>query len=703
MDPSQPPTQQAGGFMFATELFTQPPSSNTSGQGVIPDFQPFLSNSEGFVAPVDSSFYQSDSVPQQPVYRETSDNMAARAGTKRAHHSGNYPPFWYEEPETEDGDLTETEETPRRPRPSKIPKISHPTAVKTERNVQSTTFTWIREAMDHAFDEPKPFPCNTAKVIPAVISPAARNEGRASVLKKRKRGDTARKAVDEYEAYGELPSYPPSSDAIPDNMPMQTICRERPNHLIGKHLDAFIQRMFTGLDIYNLLPDKAVKEFIEKGVMSSQHKNRANFLTKRLNKRMNIFTPETMKALIEGPKIRPCNDDGSEKLGGSKLQGKYMNKQAQPVRSMPRRKYNGLSAAKKAIKEREAAVKKEAERKEAPATIAEEESEVIQQTNDNIPFNGESSATPLAPTPPSPTLPEPMGLYASAAHLDHTDFYGSKHWVHYSAAMADRWNQQKFLGETVLALDLYFCDPQSPGRDEMLAQMGLWPVNAETLALVDYHDGEDCPTFSGLICNLFTTAFNNNLPTQGSMDKAQLDLLREQTVSQILAAQSNQTAVLEDLVARGRAGYMIPTEGFAYQALYGSSTTGISTETLDGSANAFDTALNECETLQDSESTTTNPNPELYDSHIGYPSSELHDPQYGYPITGQYDPQYAYPSSGQYDSLYQYPSLEVSDSGHAYPDLEEHSQVLAQSPGKGKKRARDDEVADAPRKRARGF
>lgn len=263
-----------------------------------------------------------------------SDNGPARKEADEespvdAKPASRYPPFWYEELQADDDAVVANIQEPsRRCRNAKARKIheSGSTTSFVTKNGGVFNFNYNLFARDDS---------NSRPAAPKV-SVEARSKARSRVLEKRNRQGKGVKGV-YYETYGDLPNYAKSSEVIPVEVSLEGICKEYPNHLFGVHLDPFIQRKLTGLDIYKLLPHDVVKGLAEQGIMSSDHKNRANFLTKRLDRRMEDLGPDGMKTLIEQPKVRKCLENGTEVIGHSKLRGLYENKNAQAKRTFKNR------------------------------------------------------------------------------------------------------------------------------------------------------------------------------------------------------------------------------------------------------------------------------------------------------------------------------------------------------------------------------
>ena len=135
--------------------------------------------------------------------------------------------------------------------------------------------------------------------------------------------------------YRELPSFPKFDESIPNDASIEEICVRYPNHLRGRYLESFIQWRWTANDIYNRLTQQAIKEFEENGIATcASFSNRANFLFKRLDAYLSKLSTGEVEALCTGPKTRPCMMDGREMYGASKLQGKFKNPNATPVRKL---------------------------------------------------------------------------------------------------------------------------------------------------------------------------------------------------------------------------------------------------------------------------------------------------------------------------------------------------------------------------------
>lgn len=243
--------------------------------------------------------------------------------------ASKYPPFWYEELQADDEKVVANVKEPsRRSRNAKARKIheSGSTTSFVSKNGGAFNYNYNLFSRDDSNSRP----------AEPKVSVDARNKARSRVLEKRNREGKGVKGV-HYETYGELPNYPKSSEVIPVDVSLEGICKNYPNHLFGVHLDPFIQRKWTGLDIYKLLPHDVVNGLADQGIMSSDHKNRANFLTKRLDRRMEDLGADGIKTLIEQPKVRKCLENGTEVVGHSKLRGLYENKIAQAKRTFKNR------------------------------------------------------------------------------------------------------------------------------------------------------------------------------------------------------------------------------------------------------------------------------------------------------------------------------------------------------------------------------
>jgi hypothetical protein len=167
-----------------------------------------------------------------------------------------------------------------------------------------------------------------------IAGPSRQRPARTGLNSRNFDGSTSR-------VYAPLPSFPQSHEPLPDEATLEDICVYFPNHLQGPVLDAFLQWMWTANDIYNFLTQQSIKEFKQVGVMSESAHNRANFLNKRLDTRMGMYSAESLNALCEAPKMRRCLRDGSERYGRCKMQGKVFNPRAQPLRRLGDRPNNG--------------------------------------------------------------------------------------------------------------------------------------------------------------------------------------------------------------------------------------------------------------------------------------------------------------------------------------------------------------------------
>ncbi|KIX05217.1 uncharacterized protein Z518_06089 [Rhinocladiella mackenziei CBS 650.93] len=249
-------------------------------------------------------------------------------------------------------------------------------------------------------------------------------------------------------AYRDLPSFPPFDRPIPNDATLEEICIFYPNHIRGACLDAFVQWMWSATDIYNHLTEEAKREFREEGVARCKaYGNRANFLMKRLDAHLKKMTAEEVRALCTAPKIRGCLIDGSEYYGASKLQGKFNNPNAQPVRSFPNRKKG---------------IRRNTDR---PAAAADQPQTVIHG------FDG-------------------FSLWDSQAELEK-----------YSNIMADLWTQQCAFAELIISSDAHLFNVDGKQRNDFILQLMKWPVTAESQTFFNFDPITACPTFVEWISN----------------------------------------------------------------------------------------------------------------------------------------------------------------------------------------------------------
>ena len=347
-------------------------------------------------------------------------------------------------------------------------------------------------------------------------------------------GARERRTDKEPRVYAELPSFPKFNDPVPDEATLEELCMKYPNHLRGSYLDAFVQWHWSAKDIHSLLTDAALLEFREQGInRSNSYNNRANFLHKRLEARLRGMTPEAVRELCTAPKIRGCMMDGTERYGASKLQGKFHNPHAQPLRSYPERK--GRTKAEYQTLKMEASVAESARRQEEQFHLGE--------TRDIV--------------------------------------------EEYKTAMANHWTQQRACSEAILFSDAHFHSVQPSERNRLLLQMALWPVSVETETFFEFDEIRQCPAFIHLVCAMIEITVGDIISSDVSQNPQPTPLDRRRTLLQhamalVLAAQQAQTSKLESLALGlgGAAALHRKKFGLVQQALSATQDFGVDDDAL---------------------------------------------------------------------------------------------------------------------------
>lgn len=357
---------------------------------------------------------------------------------------------------------------------------------------------------------PIPISAPTSTTIP---TPTSSSPSEAAPTRKAKplsrdgiRG--GKRADKEPLVYRELPSFPSFEQAIPNEASIEEICIYYPNHLRGSYFDAFIQWHWSAGDIYNRLTEQAISEFRDNGITTCKvYANRANFLFKRLDSYLRGLDAETVTALCTAPKLRGCMMDGTERYGASKLQGKFANPKAQPVRRFPARQ------------QRQA---------QEPATAAH--------------------LDPTYQALLSPQSTESLLWEATEPPLDE-----------YKSLMADQWRRQRRCAETIVSADAFFSQSDSRQRAHSVLQMLKWPVTRDTESFFAFESVEQCPAFVKLIddkvtaiVDSFVSARTRTAETLSAMPnnidpQEQLALDRQYAVSLSLAEQRATSSRLQQL------------------------------------------------------------------------------------------------------------------------------------------------------------
>ncbi len=296
--------------------------------------------------------------------------------------------------------------------------------------------------------------------------------------------------------YRELPSFPKFDESIPNDASIEEICVRYPNHLRGRYLESFIQWRWTANDIYNRLTQQAIKEFEENGIATcASFSNRANFLFKRLDAYLSKLSTGEVEALCTGPKIRPCMMDGREMYGASKLQGKFRNPKATPVRKLsfrPRQRKGHVETLRTTL-----------------------------------------------PQPPS-NMP-----WASASQLK--DF---------KKVMANHFTTQVMYADTIIDADAFYSNSNSGQRHRCVLQMLNIPVNSHTEGLFEFHRIEDCPRFAALIDSKVREMISREQVSRGHValpatsdsaaQQEQWVMDRNNAVARILDEQQTITSTLKE-------------------------------------------------------------------------------------------------------------------------------------------------------------
>ncbi|RVX66129.1 hypothetical protein B0A52_10063 [Exophiala mesophila] len=132
-----------------------------------------------------------------------------------------------------------------------------------------------------------------------------------------------RSMVDElgFRTSRHLPSFPNWEAPIADSATLEDLCYHYPNHLFGARLDPFIKHKWTGGDIWRRMSregQEECKEYIMRG--GEEERNRANFLGKRLERRIKSMSDDEIYALMTSKATRRS---ANNYVGNSKLQVKH--------------------------------------------------------------------------------------------------------------------------------------------------------------------------------------------------------------------------------------------------------------------------------------------------------------------------------------------------------------------------------------------
>ncbi|KAK5062963.1 hypothetical protein LTR84_005039 [Exophiala bonariae] len=451
-------------------------------------------------------------------------SQASLAGTEQA---SVYPPFWYEESPHTDEEMVDIEETPNR--------FISGTGASGVANVYQTTAAGMNENTEPSYSSLNTLPAtkNKATINPTEKSVAVRNEKRSRTVTRRNAGESVA-----FDTYGELEEYPASTEPLPAELSIEELCTSYPNHLNGEGLDPFIQRMLTGLDIFNLLHEDTVAALQRDGIMSADKRNRANFLTKRLDRRMLSLGFKGMKELIEKPKLRHFKDPKREnQVGRSKLRGLYPNPHAQPRRQYGK-VFDRISKTKGTLKEDE----NETEEEAFTASLSGAEA---------------LTSNPFTPIP----------LTQTNHLIDYEPFFShSPEYVRYSAAMADQWLDIRETGHLILSLDQDLRNPNGPLYAATLLDFGLWTITDDTEQFVFSDDIENSPAWDYSIQQIFIDEFERVLAESNGED---LLVLQQRAVDHIIVTRQSQLQRLERLLTRGQGMGTNLIQNFVRNEYYG--------------------------------------------------------------------------------------------------------------------------------------
>ena len=306
--------------------------------------------------------------------------------------------------------------------------------------------------------------------------------------------------------YRELDSFPSFNTPVPAEATIEEICIRYPNHLRGSYLDAFIQWRWTATDIFTHLTEKAREEFKTCGVSRSKaFGNRANFLMKRLDARLSLMSAEEVTRLCLSPKRRGCLMTGGEYYGGSKLQGKFHNPAAPPVRYFPQRR--GVA------------------RKGRASTSA-----VALTAQKTFTLDGQE-----------------YKLWVTFGELET-----------FRKAMATQWNRQRGRAEDVINADAAYANCADHQRNQLILRITNWPANPSTETFFSFRDVEDCPTFVGAINDKVVECVVEMLDFGPAADSGsiadlkfdqRLALARKSAIDYVLQAQAARLSRLDQFVS----------------------------------------------------------------------------------------------------------------------------------------------------------
>ncbi|KAJ9605546.1 hypothetical protein H2200_010203 [Cladophialophora chaetospira] len=378
----------------------------------------------------------------------------------------------------------------------------------------------------------------------APTTPSGTSDTPSPKVVRRRPGAYERRTDGEPGVYQELPSFPIFDDPIPEDATLEELCVQYPNHLRGSYLDAFIQYRWTATDMYTHLSDKAQQEFVICGVSRAKAwGNRANFLSKRLNNRLTELSAEEVTALCTGDKIRGCLIDGSEYYGACKLQGKFHNPTAPPIRTFLQRQ-------------------NQARRGRASNAGA---------ATKTITLNGKE-----------------YRLWGSADEFDT-----------FKRSMAQHWNRQRGYAGLIISADAVHAISKNSQRNQLILRIANWPADSATETFFSFDNVEDCPKFLCSINDMVAAGVINILDSSADTNIGhQLRLARQSTVEYVLSFQVARLQKLSDLVATLPAGsvssgvveQVLSWDGGAVHGL--APSTGAPLDSFGGNMSTFQAGAN---------------------------------------------------------------------------------------------------------------
>lgn len=320
-----------------------------------------------------------------------------------------------------------------------------------------------------------------------------------------------KKTGNEPAVYNQLPSFPDFDTPIPPEATLEEICVRYPNHLRGSYLDAFIQWHWTANDIYRLMTDLAKAEVVAHGISKCKSTaNRANFLAKRLDGRMNTFNEEEMTELCRAPKIRRCFVNDGAHYGRSKLQGKFKNRFAQPLRVFPDRQ----------------------ERQRTQKTP--QESAFADAMTKSINCNGKE-----------------FPIWNTQDEVQE-----------FVNILAIHWNQLRLCADTIVNADFAHRDSRDSHRHVLMLQLMNWPCNSVTAGFFCYSDVGTNPQFPGVINDMLgghVIAMLDTIPHEELLALSEIDFAQRVISTRQEAVRFAQTAQAARLARLQEFMQTIPT------------------------------------------------------------------------------------------------------------------------------------------------